>query len=152
MQCFYFEGKCGNPDRTSVSAALTTATWGAGMSPSEHWGGTISIYWAGTNLHLPTQSASKAKARATTTKKKKAKKNQQTSTIMHYTARWSISAVGAVSRLFPREQSSGKHTNPPLHKLFNVWILNLYKLTLLEVNISNKSKVKYLTVSLKFTF
>lgn len=153
VQWCYFKGKCGNPDQPSVGAALTTATRGAGMwwlplsTEEEPFPFTeqepiyISLLRAIPRLKLEQKK-----------RKKKEKTNQQTSTIMHYTARWSIFAVGAVSRQFPREQSSGKHTNPPLHKPDNVSILNLYKLTLWEVDISNKSKLKYLTASLKFTF
>lgn len=99
VQWFYFKGKCGNPDQPSVGAALTTATRGAGMTPSEHWGGTISIYWAGTNLHLPTQSTSKAKARAE--KKEKKRKDKPTnkynnalhSTLINFCCGSSVKAV-----------------------------------------------------------
>lgn len=97
---------------TSVGAALKTATRGAGMRPSEHWAGTIYIHWAGTNLHLPPQSACEAEARAKKTKNKKKNRCKEKPTNKCNNARWSISALGEVSQLFPREQSSSKHTNP----------------------------------------
>lgn len=100
---------CSLPISIRLLSVLRTQTSGTGMLPSEHWGGTIYIYWAGTNLHLPTRSGSEAEEK---------RKNQQTSATMQCTARWSIPTAGAASRLFPRERSSGEHTNPPLHKIY----------------------------------